>query len=165
MNDWMKRPTEVAYNLNPAFCGWLLREAAEGYAEVKPAGMPFALAFLVLPVVLHRTTRVALPRSTVTALHAWLRDNPEAHLGFAARARQLVPFAREGVIIAGSLGLMVFTDAGTLVSAGKLGKGKAALLARSAQVKSCVGKAKMVGKWFAEAGEPQTVFHMWDVSP
>lgn len=165
MTEWTKRPTEVAYNLNPAFCGWLLREAALGYAEVKPAGMPFALAFLVLPVLLHRPTREALPRSTVTALHAWLREHPEARVGFAARARQLVPFAREGIILAGSVGLLSLTETGVLVAGGELQRGKTALLKRSAQVKSAVGKAGMFGKWFAEAGEPKTVYHMWSVSP
>ena len=165
MTGWAKRPTEVAYNLNPAYCGWLLREAAEGYVGEKPAGMPFPLAFLVLPLVLHRATRETLPKSTVTTLHAWLQARPEARLGFASRARQLAPVTREAIVLAGSLDRLGFGDGGTLLATGKLGKGKAALLERSSTMKASVQKAKLVGKWFAEAGEPATVFHMWGVRP
>ena len=62
MKAWAGRPTELAYLFNPAFCGWVLREAVAGYASVKPAGLPLPLAFLILPVVLHRVTRELVPR-------------------------------------------------------------------------------------------------------
>lgn len=127
--------------------------------------MPFPLAFLVLPLVLHRATRESLPKTTATALHAWLQARPEARLGFAARARQLAPVTREAILLSGSLGRLGFGDGGTLLPAGKLGKGKAALLERSHSIKASVQKTKLVGKWFAEAGEPATVYHMWGVRP
>jgi hypothetical protein len=38
-------------------------------------------------------------------------------------------------------------------------------LAASDEVKACVGKAKMVGTWFAEAGDVVTVFQSWGVRP
>lgn len=165
MSDPTGRPAEVANSLNPAWCGWLLREAAGGYAGVKPAGMPFALSFLVLPVVLHRRTRDALPRSTATAMHAWLRARPDVLPGFAARAARLAPFVREALLFAGSLGLLSFADGGLLVPAGELRRGKATVLARSQTMKVSVRKAGLVGELLAEAGEPATVFQMWGVRP
>ncbi len=165
MKEWSERPTEVAYNFNPAFCGWLVREAAEGYCSINPAGLPFPLIFLILPVVLHRPTRESLPRSTVTALHPWLREHPEARVGLADRATQLATIAREAVLLLSTNSLIRLTDEGALVPSGKLSRGKAPILAASEEVKVCVSKAKMVGVWFAEAGDIVTVFQMWGVRP
>jgi hypothetical protein len=165
MKAWSARPTEVANNFNPAFCGWLLREAAEGYCSITPAGLPFPLVFLALPVILHRPTRETLPRSTVTALHPWLRDHPEARVGLANRAGQLATIAREAVLFLSAHALIALTEDAALIPSGKMARGKAPILAASEEVKACVGKAKMVGAWFAEAGDVVTVFQMWGVRP
>lgn len=165
MKAWSERPTEVGNNFNPAFCGWLVREAVEGYCSVTPAGLPFPLVFLVLPVILHRPTREILPRSTVTALHPWLRQHPEARVGLADRAGQLSQIVRESVLFLSSFGLVSVTDDARITPAGKLGRGKAPILAASEEVKACVSKAKMVGAWFAGAGDAVTVFQMWGVRP
>jgi len=165
MKEWSERPTEVAYNFNPAFCGWLLREAADGYCSVTPAGLPFPLVFLILPVILHRPTRESLPRSTVTALHPWLREHPEVRVGLADRASQLAVIAREAVLFLSAHSLITLTNDAALVPSGKMARGKAPILAASEEIKTCVGKAKMVGAWFAEAGDVVTVFQMWGVRP
>jgi hypothetical protein len=165
MKAWSERPTEVANNFNPAFCGWLLREAAEGYCSVTPAGLPFPLIFLVLPVLLYRPTRETLPRSPATALHPWLREHPEARVGFAERAEQLATIAREAVLLLSAHALITLTDDGALILSGKMGRGKTPILTASEEVKACVGKAKMVGAWFAGAGDVVTVFQMWGVRP
>ncbi len=165
MMSWAERPSEIANNFNPAFCGWLLREATEGYCSATPAGLPFPLIFLILPVVLHRPTRDTLPRSAVTALHPWLREHPEARVGLADRAQQMASVAREAILFLSAHGLITITDGGALVPAGNMARGKAPLLAASAAVKACVGKARMVGTWFAEAGDAVTVYQMWGVCP
>src|SRR5262245_13069905 len=125
MKPWSQRPSEIANNLNPAFCGWLLREATEGYCSVTPAGIPFPLVFLILPVVLHRPTRALLPRSTVTALRPWLRAHPEARIGLAERAAELAEITRDAVLFLTSHRLVSVTDAGTLTPIGRMGRGKA----------------------------------------
>jgi hypothetical protein len=165
MKNWSERPTEIGNNFNPAFCGWLLREAIEGYCSVTSTGLPFPLVFLVLPVLLHRPTRELLPRGTVTALHPWLREHPQARVGLADRAGQLSTIAREAVLFLSTHGLIAITDEAALILAGSMARGKAPLLAASANVKACVGKAKMVGAWFAEAGDAVTVYQMWGVRP
>ena len=72
---WSERPIEIAHLLNPAFCSTLLFESITGYKQENGSGMPFATAFLVLPVVLHKPTRDHLPKSIATKLHAWIQDN------------------------------------------------------------------------------------------
>jgi hypothetical protein len=165
MKAWSERPTEVGNNFNPAFCGWLIRESVEGYCSVNPAGLPFSLVFLALPLVLHRPTREILPRGTVTALHPWLREHPQARIGLADRAGQLAQIVRESVLFLSTYGLVSITDEARITATGKLGRGKAPILAASEEVKTCVAKAKMVGAWFAEAGDAVTIYQMWGVRP
>ncbi len=61
MDRWEDRPTEVANLLNPAFTGALLRRSLEAYSTEIRSGMPFGLAFLVLPMSLHPGTARRFP--------------------------------------------------------------------------------------------------------
>jgi hypothetical protein len=165
MKPWAERPTELAYLFNPAYCGWLLREAVDGYAAEKPEGMPLPLAFLVLPVVLHRPTRECLPRAVTTVLQAWLQEHPEARVNIAERTGELAPFAREALLLLATRGHLVFAEDGSLTTAGKLRQGKGALIDRSGDLKESLLKAKFVGRWFALAGTSSSVFQAWGVCP
>ena len=165
MKKWASRPTELAYLFNPAYCGWILREAIEAYASVKPDGMPLPIAFLILPVVLHRPTRDLVPRAVTTTLHGWLQEHAELRINFADRTKELAPFTREAVLFLGVRGQLHVGGEGTVTVTGKLGRGKAALLDNSEEMKDSLTKAKFVGRWFASAGEPATVFQMWGVCP
>ena len=165
MKTWVKRPTELAYLFNPAYCGWILKEALEGFTSVKPEGMPLPLTFLILPVVLDRATRNLVPRAVTTTLHVWLQEHPELRVNFAERTRELAPFTREAILFLGVQGQLCFEDNGAVKASGKLGRGKAELLENSDEMRDSLTKAKFVGRWFASAGEPATVFQMWGVCP
>ena len=165
MRPWAERPTELAYLFNPGYCGWLLREVVEGYAAEAPGGMPLPRAFLALTVVLHKPTRDLLPRSVASTLLVWLQENPEVRVGVAERTRELTPFAREALLFLGSRGHLTVADDGRLTSAGKIGRGKSALVAGSGDLKDALQKAKFVGRWFAVAGTPAAVFQAWGVCP
>ena len=97
MQSWKKRPVEYANLLNPAFCSILLHNAVKGYQQEKNRGMPYPLLFLVLPIVLHRSTREALPKRIVTRLHIWLQERPEVRVGFGDRSRDLVLYTKEAI--------------------------------------------------------------------
>ena len=56
----MHKNTEAANLFNPAFVGAVLLSAIVSYQKKKSAGLPYALAFLILPVVLHAETRASL---------------------------------------------------------------------------------------------------------
>jgi hypothetical protein len=165
MKTWAERPTELAYLLNPAFCGWLLREAVEGYTSVKPARMPLPLAFLILPVVLHQATRGQVPAAVTTKLHVWLQEHPEVRVNFAERTKELAPFTREALLFLVARGQLQVADDGAVTVVGKLGRGKAGLLEHSEEMKESLSRAKFIGRWFATAGEPATVFQNWGVCP
>lgn len=165
MKPWADRPTELAYLYNPGYCGWLLREAVDGYVAEKPAGMPLAVAFLILPVVLHKPTRDLLPRDTRTVLQSWLQRHPEARVNVAERTRELAPFTREALLFLATRGHLAFADDGSLTTAGKLKQGKGALMERSGDLKEAIQRAKFIGRWFALAGTAASVFQAWGVCP
>lgn len=165
MKSWSDRPTELAYLFNPAYCGWLLREATDGYASEVTGGMPLPLAFLALPLVLHKPTRDLLPRSVASVLLVWLQEHPEVRVGVAERTRELAPFTREALLFLGARGHLVVSDEGCLTTGGKLGRGKTALVARSGDLKDALQKAKFVGRWFAAAGTAAAVFQALGVCP
>ena len=165
MIPWEQRAREEANLLNPAFCGALIALTVADYVESEPRGMPYALVPLVLPVVLHKATREALPRSIRSSLAAWLDETPSALLGFAERVRALVPYSREAVLFAGAHGALRFVPGGRLASgANALSTTKFERTATD-EARACIRSARLVGRWFASAGAEHTVLLLWGIQP
>jgi hypothetical protein len=164
MMPWNERPPEIANLFNPAFCGILLARAVRGFISEAAEGMPFALAFLTLPIVLHEQTRNLLPKTKSTWMIQWLQRNPEVRVGFAARTRSLVPCTRESLMFMSAQGHIVMEETGRLVEGTPIGRiGK--LERESDEFKKCVSKAELIGKMLAKAGKPGTIFALWGVRP
>lgn len=161
---WVERPPEQARLLNPAFVGVTIWACARGYASVREIGLPYALAFVAVPITLHKATREDLPLSTRTSMASWLAENPRALVGFAERARAIVPLVKEGIIF-GSSGQMLTLDNLRLTAADR--PRSMARFEREAtdEVKACVKKAEFVGKWFAGSGDYATIMALWGVAP
>src|SRR4051794_26851140 len=98
MQPWPTRVVEEANLFNPAFCATLLAKSAEEFAKKGNRPLPFAIAFLILPIVLHSGTRAALPGSTVTSLLSWVQDNRDQLVDFAQRVGRLQPITREALL-------------------------------------------------------------------
>jgi Family of unknown function (DUF6521) len=96
MRRWEDRPQEVAHLLNPAFCGQVIYECALSYAAQSERGMPYALAFLVLPIVLHPGTQQTMNSRTRHFL-VWVNSNQHIKVGLAERARALISYSREAI--------------------------------------------------------------------
>ena len=165
MNDWASRPQEERALLNPGFCSILLWHAANGHVAVSRSGLPFDVSFLVLPIVLHRLTREALPRGTTTSLAVWLDEQSLARAQIADRARALVGFTKEALLFGGRHGLL--TMSGSLVVGSQAWRKRIeAELARSSdEVGSCAKRAEFLGKWFASCGSGSTVMALMGVRP
>jgi hypothetical protein len=95
MKKWIERPAEVAYLLNPAFCGRLLYGTIRAYNEEAQRGFPFPLVYLVLPLLLHKATRQSV--SSRTQFLIWQQRNEHLLVRFAERAEQLVHITNEAV--------------------------------------------------------------------
>lgn len=165
MNNWIDRPLEERALLNPSFCGCLLWKAALGYAQVLQNPLPFDLAFLVLPMALHKDTRDSLPSSVVTSIPVWLEDNSLARSRIASRARMMVPYTKEAMVFAGRHQLISFRRANIEADPSWIRTVNNEFNISSHEVKVCLKRAEFLGKWFAKAGSPETLMALLGVRP
>lgn len=161
MREWADRSPETAALLNPALLTVLTAAAASQYERESQEAMPWPLAFLVAPLVLHRGTREALPRSTKTHLSTWVTNNPVIRAGFPQRAQSLTGLVREGLRFGMAHGALSVTEDGRLhgvlaASARPIKGGDAANIVRS---------AGFVGKWITRVDQPATLFALLGVAP
>ena len=160
---WDKRTREVAYLLNPAFCGEVIRRCIEAYQQTSRQSMPFPLLFLILPIVLHKSTRETMPRTARGHMYSWLQENPHIKVGFAQRARNLLQVSKETQAF-----LMQFNtltvDVQAELSVSRRRRPRIPALEQG-EVSDCFKKAELLGKWFANAGSSITIYTMWGVKP
>ena len=160
MLPWNRRPIE-ANLVNPAFCALVLHQTIEGYRKVALRGMDFSLAFLVLPVVLHKATRDLIPISIATKLHVWVQRHHEVRIGFAQHMQNTVPITKEALLFGMQHEAIQLDEQGALV----VGKQKLEPFEAKpdSEVDTCLKKALFVGRWFADAGSTASVIAAWDV--
>jgi len=160
---WDQRPVEVANLLNPAFCAILLSDAISGYGTEDQAGMPYPLAFLVLPLVLHQPTRDAFPRTVRTRMHVWLQDRPQLRVGFAGRVRSLVPYTKEALQFAMGTDIVRINDSGALIpGVAQIGDSN---WSSDAEPRICRQRSQFLGRLLARAGDVSIIYVMWGIRP
>ena len=166
MQPWPKRVVEEANLFNPAFCAVLLAKASEEYAKKTQQPLPFALAFLVLPVVLHPGTRSVLPGSTVTSLLPWVQEHREQLVNFSGRVQSLCPITREALLFgAQNETLAVVGSGGIAVGARRLSATEKRTGLFTDEARECVERAGFLGRWLAAAGTLATIYSAWGIAP
>lgn len=165
MMMWSERPAELANLLNPAFCGFLLYSAVKSYETEAGQGMPYSLCVLVLPLVLHKSTRESFPRDVRLTLLAWLEQNQQVLVDFPLRVRNVLPYTREALLFVSVRDLLRAAENGRFeVGAGQTGPATR-LTSQSDEVKNCVNRSLFLGKWLAQAGDPVTIYHSLGIQP
>src|SRR5690606_21215615 len=96
--EWSERPSEEANNFNPAFCGELLCRCVGEYFKKAEQPMSVALAFVVLPLALHKGTRTHLPKMASTAFAGWIATHDNVVAELPLRMERLRPVVREAMI-------------------------------------------------------------------
>ena len=166
MQAWSKRVVEEANLFNPAFCAVLLAKTSEEFTKKTQQPLPFALAFLVLPVVLHGGTRAALPGSTVTSLLPWLQEHREQLVNFSGRVQSLRAITREAILFGTQNETRAITDAGGIAVGARR---QTATERRTAlftdEARDCVDRAGFLGRWLAAAGTPAVIYSAWGIAP
>ncbi len=162
MKKWVDRPKEVAYLLNPAFCGRILYATVSAYSKATKRALPFPLIYLALPLILHKPTRERI--NSRTQLLVWIQRNPELLIDFAKRAIELVRVTNE------SLELLLQSNYIHLTSNGELDiehtqKAISKTRFTNDEVKECLNKSEQVAKWFAAAGKVETIYIALGVRP
>ncbi|HEY3380008.1 MAG TPA: three component ABC system middle component [Armatimonadota bacterium] len=162
MKPWNKRAPEVAYLLNPAFCGEVLRRTLGEHLTIANQPMAYPLIFLILPLVLHKGTRQLIDGRT-QQLHTWLQSHPEVKVDFAERTRRLAPVSRESLLFLQQVGAVTIDEDARIVLTPFLPR--TLRQQRTGEIAECYKKALVVGRWFARAGLPETVFTILGVTP
>ena len=162
MKNWENRVTEIAYLLNPAFCGRIIYHAIKTYQQESKRPMPFPLVYLILPMVLHRKTRERI--KSITQMQIWIQRNPEMLIGFADRAQSMVPITNEAVEFLMQSGIVTLTNNAELELA-QLFKALSTTKYTNDEIKECISKSSSVAKWFAKAGTVETIYVSWGVRP
>lgn len=163
MKSWYERPEEIANLLNPAFCGEVIRRSVAKYYQNTSVPFQFPLLYLVLPIVLHRATRGIFPSSSRKQMHVWLQENQNIRIGFAKRARELVPITKESVAFLMQLDALLLDNDGTV----RIPKYRKVKLEghSDGEIADIMSKAEMIGKWFSNSGTVSTIYTMWGVKP
>jgi hypothetical protein len=161
MKYWNERIQEIAYLLNPPFCASIIYSVAHEYQKTKGFPMPFVLAYLILPIILHKSTREII--DSKTNMVVWIQRNPNVLVGYPQRAKDLVPFANEAVEYL-LLQKNITFDAYRLsiikpLSKAAMGKTK------DNEIFECYNKSEHLGRWFARIGNEENIYTAWGVKP
>lgn len=164
MKEWADRPPEIASLLNPAFCGLLISTALDAYTKNINKGAPYAFPFVMLPLVLHKPTRQAFPRSSRTAFSSWItsKNTAIAKVGFAERAKNLAPYVKEALIFSMQNDSIYVTKSGLLKTSNPTPK---SYPNATNDVNECIRAAVMCGKWFSMIGDFKTAMTLLGVKP
>lgn len=170
MSNWTLRPQEEKSLLNPGFCAAVLWNSAKGFHTETTAmggakGMPFELAYLILPLVLHRVSRDSLPARLNSSLAVWLDEYPLVRARLAERASLLVPFTREALLFGGIHGALGFSGTAIVHSGEWKAKFNTAANEGSEEVRACFKRAEFLGRWFARSGSASTIMALLGVRP
>jgi|SRR5665213_595889 len=156
-------PEEIAL-FNPAFLARVIRDSAGDYEGESGQGMPVALPFLVVPIVLHLPTRVELPGSASSQMQTWIREHPQnmSHLGsHVISLRGFVGFAIRFGLIHG-----VLRSQDGRLSAGPVKRRPPHFNdLESSEVRDCLRASRLVGRWFGRQPDPATLLAFWGLRP
>lgn len=165
MSTWATRPKEEAYLLNPAYLAIIVRRLAVGYGKaVDGRGLPYPLSLLGTAMVLHGPTRRALPYTTRTSMYLWLRDRAELRLDTPNRAVALSKYVREAALFGHAHGILSVDANLDLRPAGRITESRVTAL-ETGEMRSIFQAATKVGRWFAIAGDTNTILSLWGVRP
>ncbi len=164
LERWHERSQIIAHLLNPAFLGVILRRSVIGYESIRPNGMPFALAPLVPPLVLHPNTRESLP-TIRTSFTTWLQEHRELLIDFPQRIEELVPFTRESILFAMHRNAIVIDESCNLRDGPAKMTGKTKFPKLSVEIGECWRQSEFVGRWLADAGSVETIYSLVGIAP
>lgn len=165
MKPWAHRIREEAHLLNPAFCCLNIASASAGYSESNDQPLPFALAFMVLPIVLHKATRETLPNTSRTSMPAWLQEHPEARLGFHQRLMSLRPHTKEALFYGMTFGWIEIDNTGVIRYTAPNALLNRAVRSLAGDARDCVSRARQFGKWLGTTSSIETTMALWGIRP
>ncbi|MBO9399144.1 hypothetical protein J7400_20910 [Shimia sp. R9_2] len=162
MKPWDQRPFEIRNLFNPAFCGLLLARAINEHEETCGKGMPYSLSLLILPLCLHKNTRLILAAANKSYFLKVVEERPQLLVDFPARATNMFPFCQEGLSLLASKGCLDVSEFGTLMIRPRSVR-KA--VSGTEENRECQRVAKYLGRQFARISDRATIYASLGVRP
>ena len=166
MEIWENRPKVIAHLFNPCFCGEILHIAIKSYNKVdNKSGFPFPLYPLVLPILLHKSTRDALPLKSNSNMNLWTISNQHLLIDFPNRVINLKPFSEEAISFLMAQNMILINDLGMMETVNiEKGKKKKKII-YTEEVNTIFSKAEFIGKWFHSSGSTQNIYMYFGIKP
>lgn len=161
---WSERPTEEANNFNPAFCGELLCRSVGEYYKKAGTPMSVVLAFVVLPLALHRGSRDQLPKMASTAFAGWVATHDNIIAELPLRVERLRPVVREAMIFSIRQNRLAVQGGGLVPGSSKLSSTTKATISTN-DTDQARSAAMLLGRWFGAQGDAPSVLQGFGVLP
>ena len=161
---WTERATEEARIFNPAFCGELIGRTVGEYHRTRQAALNMAIAFLVLPLVLHTPTRETLPGRANTAFTGWIAKHSPLLAELPDRTKRLRPVSRESLLFALRHQLLAL-EGGGVVPGPKPIRLRARFAVSTDEVDAARNAAGLLGRWFAGQTTQTSILQGMGVAP
>lgn len=162
--DWRNRPAEEARIFNPAFCAELIARATGEYYRMRKSPIDFAVAFLILPLLLHKGMCDALPRRSNVAFAGWVADHGTLLAETPDRTKRLRPISREAIMFAIQHQALQLKGGGLLPGAKPINM-KSQLEITTNGVDELRRVAAQLGRWFAAQGNQVAILQGMGVMP
>ncbi|MCW3159702.1 three component ABC system middle component [Chryseobacterium oryctis] len=160
---WAERNTIVANLFNPAFCGEIIRAVAKEYNKHTNTKFPFAFAFIVLPILLHKNTRERLPRSVRTYFFVWVEQNDDLFFDFSARAKSMVKYTKEAISFSMAHQKLTLLENGEIEPS--LDRVKYYQNDDYDEYNQILKKAEMLGKWLSFTNDVKSIYSFLRITP
>lgn len=162
MIEWNERPEEIKYLLNPAFCARIIYSALEEYEKISSKSMPVALIYLILPLILHKSTRERI--NSKISFTNWAYRDSNLLIGFSRRAKEMVSFTNEAIEFLLQSRIIILNSNGYF-EINKILNSLSKTKYTDEEVYDCIKKAEHVARWFWRTGKVETVYIILGVRP
>ncbi|MBB6271438.1 hypothetical protein HDF26_001865 [Pedobacter cryoconitis] len=161
--EWSERNTMVSNLFNPAFCGEILRTVAKEYNKHTSTKFPFAFAFLILPILLHKETRERMPKTVRSYIFVWVEDNDDLFYDFAKRTKSLVRFTKEALSFLLIYQKIELTEFGEIITSQE--KVQKVNDDEYQEYNDILKKAEMLGKWLSHTTDVKSIYSFFRITP
>lgn len=165
MLNWEKRSKEIAYLINPAFCSTLLAIAVDEYYKKSTKDFPFTLAYIVLPLLLHKPTRIKIPTTTHSTFSTWLENYPIVRIDYYKNILELKTYINEAILFGSNNGVLKIVDDSIKSNLRLNAKLRAFMNEESIEIKDFFTKSSILGKWFGNLDSPSLIYSLLEIIP
>lgn len=143
----LEEPIEIKNLFNPAFLSTVLSISVSSYEEKSKKPFPYVLAYITLPLVLHKKTREIIPNSARSKLHKWINMNQQIKVDIENKIIGLKDRIKSAILFGCNQGLFEFQQNGRLHCIKKIKPND--IWNNKSEIIEITKKAAVLGKLFA----------------